>query len=123
MAQKFAIAMPTFSEIGERRLIMYAIIKTGGKQYKVQEKDVLEVEKLEAKVGEKVEFVPLLISDDAGVSVGAPEVSGKKVVAEVVEVGKGEKLNIFVYKKKNTHHKAQGHRQPYSKIKIISIGK
>ena len=102
---------------------MYAIIETGGKQYKVQAGDVLEVEKLETEVGQKVEFAPLLISDDAKVSVGNPAVAGQKVVAEVVEHGKGEKLNIFTYKKKNTHHKAQGHRQPYTKIKIISIGK
>lgn len=102
---------------------MYVIIQTGGKQYKVQENDVLEVEKLDAEVGAKVEFAPLMISDNAKVSVGTPEISGQKVVAEVVEHGKGEKLNIFVYKKKNTHHKAQGHRQPYTKIKIISIGK
>ena len=102
---------------------MYAIIATGGKQYKVQAGDVLEVEKIDAEVGKKVEFMPLIVSDDAKISVGTPEVSGVKVVAEVVEHGKGEKLNIFVYKKKNTHHKAQGHRQPYTKIKIISIGK
>lgn len=102
---------------------MYAIIATGGKQYKVQAGDVLEVEKLDAEVKQKVEFIPLIVSDDAKISVGTPEVSGVKVVAEVVEHGKGEKLNIFVYKKKNTHHKAQGHRQPYTKIKIISIGK
>ena len=102
---------------------MYAIIATGGKQYKVQAGDVLEVEKLDVEVGNKVEFMPLIVSDDAKISVGTPEVSGVKVVAEVVEHGKGEKLNIFVYKKKNTHHKAQGHRQPYTKIKIISIGK
>lgn len=102
---------------------MYAIIATGGKQYKVQAGDVLEVEKLDVEVKQKVEFMPLIVSDDAKISVGTPEVSGVKVVAEVIEHGKGEKLNIFVYKKKNTHHKAQGHRQPYTKIKIISIGK
>ena len=102
---------------------MYAIIKTGGKQYKVQANDVLEVEKLDTEVGKKIEFSALMISDGKKVQVGTPEVAGPKVVAEVVEHGKGEKLNIFVYKKKNTHHKAQGHRQPYTKIKIISIGK
>jgi len=102
---------------------MYAIIATGGKQYKVQVGEELTVEKLNAEVGAKVEFDALFVSDDKKVQVGTPAVSGTKVVAEVVEHGKGEKLNIFVYKKKNTHHKAQGHRQPYSKIKIISIGK
>ncbi len=102
---------------------MYAIIKTGGKQYKVQVGDVLDVEKLEVEAKKKVEFAPLMISDEKGAQVGTPEVAGVKVVAEVVEHGKGDKLNIFVYKKKNTHHKAQGHRQPYTKIKIVSIGK
>ncbi len=102
---------------------MYAIIETGGKQYKVQENDVLEVEKLEVEVGKKIELAPLMISDGKSAQIGTPEVAGQKVVAEVVEHGKGEKLNIFTYKKKNTHHKAQGHRQPYTKIKIISIGK
>lgn len=102
---------------------MYAIIATGGKQYKVQVGDTLEVEKLDAEVGAKVTLDALMVSDDAKVTFGNPMVSGIKVVAEVVEHGKGDKLQIFVYKKKNNHHRAQGHRQPYSKIKIISIGK
>lgn len=102
---------------------MYAVVATGGKQYKVQVGDMLEVEKLNAEVGAKVEFDALMVSDDAKITFGTPKVSGIKVVAEVMEHGKGDKLQIFVYKKKNNHHKAQGHRQPYSKIKIISIGK
>ena len=102
---------------------MYAIIATGGKQYKVQENDVLEVEKLDAEVGAKVEFDALLLSDDGKVTVGTPKVAGKKVVAEVLAHGKGDKLQIFVYKKKNTHHRAQGHRQPFTRIQIISVGK
>ena len=97
---------------------MYAIIATGGKQYKVCEKDILEVEKLDAKVGEKVELEALMISND-----GKADFTSKKVVAEVLAHGKGEKVTIAVYKKKNTHQKTQGHRQPFTKIKIVSIGK
>ena len=97
---------------------MYAIIATGGKQYKVCEKDILEVEKLNAEVGAKVEFEALMTSND-----GKADFTSKKVVAEVLAHGKGEKVTIAVYKKKNTHQKTQGHRQPFTKIKIISIGK
>jgi len=102
---------------------MYAIIATGGKQYKVQVEDIILTEKLDAEVGAKVEFEALLVSDESTIKVGTPKVSGIKVIAEVIEHGKGEKIDIFTYKKKNNHHRAQGHRQPYSKIKIISIGK
>ena len=98
---------------------MYAIIATGGKQYKVCENDILEVEKLSAEVGSKVELDALMISDGKKADVA----SGKKVEAVVLAHGKGEKVSISVYKKKNTHQKAQGHRQPFTKIKIVSIGK
>lgn len=102
---------------------MYAIVATGGKQYKVQAGDVITTEKLDAETGAKVELDALLVSDEATIKVGTPKVSGIKVIAEIMEHGKGEKIDIFTYKKKNNHHRAQGHRQPYSKIKIISIGK
>jgi len=102
---------------------MYAIIATGGKQYKVQADDVIVIEKLDAEIGTKIEMDALLVCDEKTIKVGTPKVSGIKVVAEVVEQGKGDKIDIFTYKKKNNHHRAQGHRQPYSKIKIISIGK
>ncbi len=97
---------------------MYAIIATGGKQYKVCENDILVVEKLDAKVGEKVELDAIMTSNNGKADFGA-----KKVVAEVLAHGKGEKVTIAVYKKKNTHQKTQGHRQPFTKIKIVSIGK
>ena len=78
---------------------MYAIIKTGGKQYKVSEGDVLQVEKLDAEKGAKVEFDEVLaIVNDEGVNVGKPTVKGAKVTAEVVEHGKGPKILIFKYK-------------------------
>lgn len=102
---------------------MYAIIQTGGKQYKVQENDAIITEKLDVEVGAKIELDTLLVADEKSVQVGKPKVSGIKVVAEILEHGKGQKLEIFTYKKKNNHRRAHGHRQPYSKIKIISIGK
>jgi len=102
---------------------MYAIIKTGGKQYKVQEGQVLSVERLPGEVKTEVTFEPLLIGDENGSQIGAPTVKGASVVATIIEHGKGEKLNIAVYKKMVGHHRAQGHRQPYTKIKIKSITK
>ncbi len=101
---------------------MYAIVESGGKQYKVKVGDVVSVEKIDAPVAEKITLDALMVCEGDKVQVGKPG-TGVKVVAEVVEHGKGTKLQIAVYKKMNGHHRAQGHRQPYSKIKIISIGK
>jgi large subunit ribosomal protein L21 len=101
---------------------MYAIIKTGGKQYKVSEGDVLQVEKLEAEKGAKVEFDEVLaIVNDADVNVGKPTVKGAKVTAEVVEQGKGPKIMIFRFKSKVNERKRGGHRQPFTTVKIESI--
>ena len=101
---------------------MYAIIETGGKQYRVQEGDTLFVEKLEASQGDAVEFDKVLVlSKDGELSVGAPVVNGAKVSATVVENGKGPKVIIFKYKAKKDYRKKQGHRQPYTKVKIEKI--
>ena len=101
---------------------MYAIIKTGGKQYKVSAGDVLQVEKLDAEKGAKVEFDEVLaIVDDNGVNVGKPTVKGAKVTAEVVEHGKGPKILIFKYKSKVNERKRAGHRQPFTTVKIEAI--
>ncbi|MBQ7977162.1 MAG: 50S ribosomal protein L21 [Clostridia bacterium] len=102
---------------------MYAIIKTGGKQYKVQEGDVITVERLDAEVNAKVTFEPLMLGDEKGSTFGAPIVAGASVSATVLEHGKGKKVQLAIYKKMNGHHRAQGHRQPYSKIKIDAIKK
>ena len=102
---------------------MYAIIKTGGKQYKVQEGQTLIVERLPNEVNSEITFEPLLIGEEGVSKIGTPTVKGASVIATVVEHGKGEKLNIAVYKKMVGHHRAQGHRQPYTKIKIKSITK
>lgn len=100
---------------------MFAIIETGGKQYKVTEGQILEVEKLDRVVGEKIEFDVLLLSKEDSVITGTPKVSGSKVTAEIVEHGKGNKIVVFKYKPKKNVHKKQGHRQPYTKIKITEI--
>lgn len=102
---------------------MYAIIKTGGKQYKVSEGDLLKIEKLSAEVGQKVEFDQvLLISDDGDVTVGNP-IDGAKVSATVEEQGKDKKIVVFKYKAKKGYAKKNGHRQPYTKVKIESISR
>lgn len=102
---------------------MYAVVETGGKQYKVSEGDTLCVERLAAAEGEKVVLDKvLLFSDGENVKIGTPYIEGAKVEAEVVENGKGEKIVIFKFKSKKDYRKKQGHRQPYSMLKIESIG-
>ncbi|AGB41884.1 ribosomal protein L21 [Halobacteroides halobius DSM 5150] len=101
---------------------MYAIIQTGGKQYKVEEGQQLEVEKLDVEAGETVEFNTVkAVSGENSLQVGTPNVDGAKVTAEVVEQTKGDKIIIFKYKPKNNYRKKQGHRQPYTKVEIKSI--
>src|SRR5437870_1340292 len=96
----------------------FAVIKTGGKQYKVAEGDVLEIEKLEGAEGEiKFEEV-LLFANDDDVKIGAPMISGAHVTAKVLEHGKGEKKIVFKYKSKTRQRKKKGHRQPYTKVQI-----
>ncbi len=101
---------------------MYAIIETGGKQYRVQEGDTLFIEKLEVAAGETVNFDKVLVvSNEGKLAVGAPFVEGAKVEASVVEQGKGPKVIVFKYKAKKDYRKKQGHRQPYTKVKIEKI--
>ncbi len=101
---------------------MFAIIETGGKQYKVQKDDILFVEKLEAEAGETVTLDKVLMtSNDGDVKVGKPYVDGVKVEAEVVAQGKNKKIVVFKFKPKNNFRKKQGHRQPYTKLRITNI--
>ena len=100
---------------------MYAIVETGGKQYKVSVDEIVNVEKLQAKVGDKVELNALMIVDGDKVRTGNPYVEGKKVKAEVVEQGKADKIVVFKYKAKKNERKKQGHRQPYTALKILSV--
>ena len=100
---------------------MYAVIEAGGKQYRVQEGDVITVEKIKAEVGEAVTFNTLLISAEGEVKVGAPYLN-EVVTGTVVEHGKGQKVIIFKYKAKKDYRKKQGHRQPYTMVKIEALG-
>ncbi len=100
----------------------FAVIKTGGKQYKVAEGDVLRVEKLEQTQGESIDLDSvLLVVDGEKVLVGKPVVDGAKVSVKVIEEGKGDKKMVFRYKSKTRQHKKKGHRQPYTKIQITKI--
>lgn len=101
---------------------MYAIIKTGGKQYRVQENDVLKVEKLNAAVGETVTFDEVVAVGGDKLQVGTPFVEGCAVQAEVLEQGKNEKVIIFKYKAKKDYRRKNGHRQPYTLVKVTGIG-
>ena len=100
---------------------MYAIIETGGKQYQVKEGDEIFVEKLGIDEGEVTFDKVLLIGGDAGITAGAPYVSGATVKATLLKNGKGKKINVFTYKPKKGEKKKQGHRQPYTQVKIEAI--
>ena len=102
---------------------MFAVIQSGGKQYKVCAEEVIKVEKLDANVGDKINLDVLLISDENNTVVGTPFVKGAVVEAEVVSHGKDDKIVVFKYKPKKNVRRKQGHRQPYTEIKILSIKK
>lgn len=102
---------------------MIAVILTGGKQYKVQENELVDVEKLTNAVGEKVNLKPLLIIDGDKTFTGEKDLAKFEVTAEVVEQGKKDKIVVFKYKAKKNERKRQGHRQPYTRLKIVSIKK
>ena len=100
---------------------MYAIIATGGKQYKVSEGDVIKVEKLGAAAGETVTFDQVLLVNNGEVVVGIPSVANANVSATVVKEGKGKKVIVYKYKRKTGYHKKNGHRQAYTEVKIDKI--
>lgn len=101
---------------------MYAVMVTGGKQYKVSEGDVLFVEKLDAEEGASVTFDNVLMTGDGeNVKVGAPTVDGASVEAKVVKNGKAKKIYVFKMKRKKNERKKKGHRQPFTKVEITKI--
>jgi large subunit ribosomal protein L21 len=101
---------------------MYAVIEACGRQYKVAEGDLVFVEKLDLKEGDKVTFDQvLLVSDNGKAKVGNPTIKGAKVEATVVKQGKAKKIVVFKYKAKKNERKKQGHRQPYTQVKIEKI--
>ncbi len=101
---------------------MYAIIRTGGKQYRVQENDEFRVEKLDANVGDKVIFDEVALVGGDELIVGTPLVEGYAVQAEVLEQGKADKVIIYKYKAKKDYRRKNGHRQPYTLVKVTGIG-
>lgn len=101
---------------------MYAIIATGGKQYRVSEGDVIYIEKIDAQVDSTVSFDVLLVGNDGDVKIGTPIVEGAKVEGKVVGQVRGEKIVVFKYKSKKNYRRKQGHRQPYTKVEITKIG-
>ena len=100
---------------------MYAIIATGGKQYKVAEGDIIKVEKLGVEAGSSVTFDQVLVVNNGSVVVGNPTVANATVTASVIEEGKNKKVIVYRYKRKSGYHKKNGHRQPYTKVKIEKI--
>ena len=100
---------------------MYAIIATGGKQYKVAEGDIIKVEKLGVEAGETVTFDKVLAVNNGELSIGCPTVEGATVTATVVKEGKGKKVIVYKYKRKTGYHKKNGHRQLYTQVKIDKI--
>ena len=100
---------------------MYAIIKTGGKQYVVEEGKVISIEKLDVEEGAEVTFDEVLLVSGDDVKIGQPNVAGAKVTGKVLEQGKERKIRIFKYTPKKGYRKRQGHRQPYTKVEITAI--
>jgi len=101
---------------------MFAVIQTGGKQYLVEPNDAITVEKLPGEAGGKVVFDNVLfVADGKDVKVGAPEVEGASVEGEIIEQKRDKKVIVFKYHSKSRYRKKKGHRQPHTKVKIISI--
>lgn len=101
---------------------MYAVIKTGGKQHKVTEGEVLKIEKINAEVGAEITFDEvLMVKTDEQVTVGQPYVENASVTAEVLEQGKGDKVIVFKYKRKKNYQRNKGHRQLYTAVRIKAI--
>lgn len=100
---------------------MYAVIETGGKQYKVANGDTIYIEKLEAEDESTVDFKVVAVSTDSGLKVGAPYVEGAKVTGKVLKTIKGKKITVFTYKPKKSKKRKIGHRQRYTKVQIEAI--
>ncbi len=101
---------------------MYAVIRTGGKQYKVQEEQVLRIEKLDGSEGSEVEFDDILMySDGETISLGTPKIENAVVKAHILEQAKGKKELVFKYKRRKGYRRMKGHRQYYTEVKIDSI--
>ena len=113
---------PTIASLKKRQAEnMFAVIETGGKQYKVQYGDVIYVEKLAANEDETVQFPVVALSDENGTKIGTPYVEGASVTGKVLKNGKAKKVTILTYKAKKGEKRKMGHRQPYTKIQIEAV--
>ena len=121
---RIAKIAPLFRPLITENSKVYAIIATGGKQYRVQEGDQIKVEKLAGDPGEKVEFNQvLLLADGEDVTIGAPYVDGGKVMGEVQEQARAKKIEVIKFKRRKHHMKRMGHRQSFTEVKITGISK
>jgi large subunit ribosomal protein L21 len=115
----------TFPEARTKNMkgkIMFAVIKTGGKQYQVSANDVIAVEKLEGEAGAQIEFTEVLVvGEGAGAKIGAPFVEGAVVTAEIVEQGRSRKTIAFVKRRRQNSKRKKGHRQAFTKVRIVAI--
>lgn len=119
---RLKLKVPAMARLGRGGKFMYAVIETGGKQYRVQEGDVIRVEKLNIADGETVKFDKVLVvAEDGKLNVGKPYVDGAVVEGLVEKQDKAKKIIIFKYKAKKDYRKKQGHRQPYTQVKIEKI--
>ena len=100
---------------------MYAVIETGGKQYKVQNGDVIYVEKLAQEENSEVKFQVVALGGENGLKIGTPYVEGASVTGKVLKNGKGKKITVFTYRPKKGSKRKMGHRQPYTKVEISAI--
>ena len=101
---------------------MYAVIVTGGKQYRVSQGDIIYIEKLDQEPDSKVSFDVLMLGSEDGIEVGTPTLAGAKVEGKVLAQVKGEKIVIYKYKSKKNYHRKAGHRQQYTKVEILAVG-
>jgi large subunit ribosomal protein L21 len=114
--------MPGFSTQLTRQVTMYAVVKTGGKQYRVSAGEKLKVEQIPADIGAEIVLDQvLLVSNGDNLTMGAPVVSGASVTAKVLAHGRGEKVRIFKMRRRKHYRKSQGHRQNYTEIEIVGI--
>lgn len=101
---------------------MYAVIESGGKQHRVEEGEILQLEKLDAAAGDKVEFDKvLMVGEGDSVKIGTPYVEGGKVTAEILKQGRGKKIHIIKFNRRKNYRKQQGHRQWFTEVKIVGI--
>ena len=118
---KYTFVSPRWRVMIRGGAYMYAIIATGGKQYKVSEGDIIKVEKLGVAEGETVTFDQVLAVSDGSLKLGKPVVAGATVTASVIREGKDKKVLVYKYKNKSGYHKKNGHRQLFTQVKIEKI--